>query len=358
MKSWKYAIAGVPIVIVGIAAFSFKWGCQTHVDITIEDTPPTHLMGWSEEASELPATRQMVAEMPEFVVIPEAPGVKKNNITSNVRFWEFSERAGIDCNKWLSRQEVGDCVSWGMAKSANWLQVIQIQLGQRAEFREIYPPYIYGTSRVQIGGGRLSGDGSVGAWAAKAVQQYGVIALDAEGVPRYSGQIAREWGRRGPPAKFLELGKETLIKTASPMRSAQDCCDAICNGYPVTIASNAGFGRITERDGRMVGQWTTSWAHQMHLCGYDGTASSGKRYFYCLNSWGHNAHPRPLQGEPPGGFWITWEDLDRITRQGDSFAYSSFEGFPSQNLPDFVIFQTGPNKPKKGGNDASRDMAM
>lgn len=347
MKSWKIAAGSASVLLVSIAAFTFRWGCNTHVDIRIEDQPPTHLMGWSQDAAQSPVTRQMVAEMPPFEILPEVPGVKRDNTRSNVRFWEYAERQGIDYNKWLAKQEVGDCVSWGMAKAGNWLQVIQITLGQRAKFQELYPPYIYGVSRVQIGGGRLSGDGSVGAWAAKAVQQYGVLSIEADGVPQYSGRIAREWGRRGPPEEFLRIGKETLIKTASPMRSAEDCCNAICNGYPVTIASNAGFGSITERDGRMVGRWTTSWAHQMHLCGYDGTAASGEKYFYVLNSWGHNAHPRPLQGEPPGGFWITWDDLDRICRQGDSFAYSAFDGFPSQDIPDFVIFQKGSNPNKK-----------
>lgn len=357
MKGWKLAIGGVSVAVVTIAAITFRWGCETHVELTIQDAP-TELMGWDEDASKLPETRAIVELMPEFQIIPELPGVVKDNTRSRVLFWEFAEEAGIDCDSWLSRQEVGDCVAWGMAKSANWLQTVQIQLGQRAEFREIYPPYIYGISRVQIGGGRLRGDGSVGAWAAKGVQTYGVLALDADQVPKYSGQIAREWGRRGPPERYITIAKETLIKTVAPMRSAEDCCNAICNGYPVTIASNAGFGAIRVQDGRQVGRWTTSWAHQMHLCGYDGTSPSGRRYFYCLNSWGHNAHPRPLNGEPLGGFWITWEDVDKICRQGDSFAYSGFEGFPSQDL-DFTIFDARRRpKPKEVRNATAKLLAL
>jgi glutaredoxin len=76
----------------------------------------------------------------------------------------------------------------------------------------------------------------------------------------------------------------------------------------------------------------------MCVLGYDGTANSGKKYFYVLNSWGPDAHPKPLQGEPPGGFWVTWEDLDRIVKQGDSWAFSSFDGFRKTDI-DWSVFK-------------------
>src|SRR5690606_3642825 len=114
------------------------------------------------------------------------------------------------------RQEIGDCVSLGAKNAINYLQAVQIARDwQHAEFKPVYPPYIYGTSRVQVGGGRLgNGDGSIGAWAAKAVQEYGVLAADAEGVPPYSRSVAESWGYHGPPEKFISVAKKTLAKTA------------------------------------------------------------------------------------------------------------------------------------------------
>lgn len=337
MKRWT--IGGLSILVIGFVAFSFRGGCQ--VELHVEDNPPVEqMMGWDEDAAQSEATQQLVAQMPDF----EIEGVWRDNSRANVRFWEYAEQIGVDYTQWLDYQEWGDCVSWGAAGVVNWVQCVQIALGQQAEFREIYPPYIYATSRVYVGRNQLRGrQGSVGAWAAKAVQEYGVLACDETGVPAYSGSIARQWGDAGPPEKFVPIAKRTPIKTVSPMRSAQDCCDAITNGYGVTIASNFGTNTIRERDGRMVALWDSKWPHQMHLCGYDGSAPSGERYFYCLNSHGRyrhrSRHPAPLQGEPAGGFWLTWADVDRICRQGDSFAFSSFVGFPAQDL-DFTIFET------------------
>lgn len=347
MKSWKLGIGGLSLVIISFAALTFRWGCQTNVDITIEQQPPAHLMGWNEDLAKSEETQLLIAQMPPFQI----DGVKRDNSQANVRLWEYAEEIGVDPATFLFRQEIGDCVSFGWSNGTNFLQCVQIALGQQAEFRPSFQPYIYGTSRVQIGEGRLgNSDGSVGAWAAKAVQQYGILAADDEGVPKYAGSIAKQWGRTGPPKQFISIAQETLIKTVSPVQSAADVRDSICNGYPVPICSNAGFGSINKSHDRQVGRWTTSWGHCMCLTAYDGSedgrkAGGGEPVYYCQNSWGPNAHPKPLQGEPAGGFWIRESDVEKIVQQGDSYAISSFVGFPSQDL-DFRIFSKQASKRK------------
>ena len=69
--------------------------------------------------------------------------------------------------------------------------------------------------------------------------------------------------------------------------------------------------------------------HQMCVDAYDGSSPSGARYFHVQNSWGPNAHPKPIDGSPPGGFWVTEAEIEYITAQGDSWAFSDFEGFPA-----------------------------
>jgi C1A family cysteine protease len=81
--------------------------------------------------------------------------------------------------------------------------------------------------------------------------------------------------------------------------------------------------------------------HQMCVVGYDGSRGPAGR-FYILNSWGAAAHPAPLADEPPGGFWVEAADMDYITRQGDSWAYSDFDGFPAQQLTIDVFASTVP----------------
>jgi hypothetical protein len=340
----KIAFGGFTIIFLGFLSLAARWGC--HAEIEIKDPPPLAVtpeenrFGWNEALAQSEEIRNAVARMPEF----EIEGVVRDNRTANVRLWDYSKQ--IEAKVPNYRQEIGDCVSFGWACGVNYLQCVQIALSQQSEFHEAFQPYIYGTSRIQIGKGRLgSGDGSIGAWAAKAVQTYGVLAADADEVPSYAGSVARQWGSRGPPEQFLTLGKKTLVKTVSPVKSSDDVRDAICNGYPVPICSNAGFGSISKSHDRQVGRWTTSWAHCMCLIAYDGSddgrkAGNGEPVYFCQNSWGPTAHPQPLQGEPPGGFWVRESDVDKIARQGDSYAISSFDGFPAQDI-DFHFFRDG-----------------
>ncbi len=323
--SWSTIRKLLAAVLIGSGiTISVTVSVTVNVSGSNEPPVPPDQLGWSPEL--VAEARELVADMPEFRIVGDVAGEANRDKTSLL--WHYTLVANNGEHLPNYPQQVGDCVSFGMRNAGEYLQCRQIyHEGLTHRFRPIYPPYIYGTSRVQIGGGRLRGDGSVGAWAAKAVEQHGVLFADEAGVPAYSGSVARDWGKSGPPEQWLKVAREFLVKTVSRVTSAQDVCDALCNGYPVTIASNFGTRTIKERDGRMVATWDSSWAHQMCVVGYDGSGST--KYFYVLNSWGAAAHPRPLNGEPPGGFWITWNDCERIAKQGDSFAVSDFEGFPA-----------------------------
>src|SRR4051794_20481822 len=71
---------------------------------------------------------------------------------------------------------VGCCVGEGFSSAVEYLQCVEIALGGKAEeYSPISCEGIYALSRVEVGGGRIDGDGSTGAWAAKAVHDYGVL---------------------------------------------------------------------------------------------------------------------------------------------------------------------------------------
>lgn len=277
----------------------------------------------------------IAAQMPTFFV-SNAQG--QDNTKANVRLWDWVKLANNGEHLPNYAQETGDCVSFGAKNAAEYFTYAAVGKGTlNGDVKLIFPPHIYGGSRVTVGKKQLGRSaGSVGAWAAQWVADYGVLARDVSGVPEYSGKLADKWGWEGVPKQFVDASREFTFSTVAPVRDAADARDAICNGYPVTIASDFGTKTIRVKDGRRVAVRNARWPHQMCLVGYDGSAS--EPYFYVLNSWGETAHPAPLQGEPPGGFWITQSDCEYIVRQGDSFAYSGFEGFPSNDFrPDFRV---------------------
>lgn len=330
---WKAAIAAA----IGISVAGLTISVTTSVDVDVRITPKEFRQGWAGPAA-VRAARPIVEAMPTFRIV----GAAQENQRANVRLWDFVKAMNGGKHLPNTPQQIGDCVSWGAKHAVDYLQCVQIARGPPAsDFHPSFAPYFYGVSRVLIGERRITGDGSVGAWAAEGARRYGVLPADHAGVPSYDGRVARKWGRNGPPDEFVQYAQQFPVRTVAPVRSADDVRDAICNGYPVTIASDWG-GRMqpTVVDGRLVNERQGHWNHQMCLIGYDGETGR-EPYYYVLNSWGAEAHGTPPDGAPPGGFWIRERDVEYIVAQGDSFAFSAFAGFPSQEL-DFRII--GGNK--------------
>ncbi len=328
--NWKIAIAaalGVAITSAGIA-INLEFNAEINV------TPPDAREGWAgPEAVKM--AKPVVMGMPDFKI----KGAAGDNERKNVRLWTFAKAVNDGEHLKNIPQQVGDCVSWGVRNAVDYLACVQIARGPPASFKPSYAPYFYGISRVQVGGGRLRGDGSVGAWAAEGVRLYGVLDASFNGVPKYSGRVAREWGRKGPPDKFIKEARQFPVKTVAPVRTADQVRDSVCNGYPVTIASDWG-GRhdqnLSRKHNRIVFRRSGRWMHQMCVIAYDGQTAS-EPLFYIINSWGPNAHPQPIDDSPPGGFWVRKQDIEYIVDQRDSFAFSQFVGFPPQELDWRII---------------------
>lgn len=276
----------------------------------------TPVFGWippSERDVETQRSHEsIVSSWPEFQLIGTAE-------RKRLVFWDH-EKALL--GKWLPNQaqQIGDCVSWGAKHVVDRLAIFEIaQLGQWEKFRPSFAPYFYGISRVQIGGGRIRGDGSLGSWAAEGVMKYGVLAADEPGVPEYSGSVARKWGSSGPPDEFVSIARKNLVKEAVRLKNADQAADAICGGFPITIAGSRGYSmRLKDRAGKSWFVGRDTWNHQMWLAGFD---TDPEPCFYRGNNWGPDAHGPQLDG-PPGGGWITMEELDKEMRSSDSEVYS------------------------------------
>ena len=62
----------------------------------------------------------------------------------------------------------------------------------------------------------------------------------------------------------------------------------------------------------------------------------GRPLICVLNSWGDRWAAGPLYNrQPPGSFWITPRTAQGMISRGAAFAFSSIDGFPRKELPDY-----------------------
>jgi hypothetical protein len=200
---------------------------------------------------------------------------------------------------------------------------------------------IYALSRVEVGKGRLGGgDGSIGSWAAEAVQKWGTLRrmkyLTVD-LSTYSGSRAKAWGmpRAGLPDELEPLAREHPVQAASLVTSYEQARDAIANGYPVAVCSNQGF--TESRDAEGFARASGSWAHCMAFLAVDDNAK--RPGLLCQNSWGPDWIRGPVRhNQPPGSFWVDAATANRmLSRDPDSFAVSGFVGFPVQSLDYLAV---------------------
>lgn len=231
-------------------------------------------------------------------------------------------------------QQVGDCVGFAAKNAIEYVQLFPMTKDPESVWTPVFPPYLWGCGRLFIGNNQLgTRDGSIGAWQAKAVMKYGTIRSNEEDVPPYSDKVARQWGNSpGPNKKWIEIGKKHIVKSTALVNSWQDMVQALCNGYPVTIASTVGFDMLPQKDG--FHHHSTKWPHAMCIIGVD---DDGVLPHACvLNEWG-DAHGeikdfKTGQVWPKGTLRVRKEDILEILGEGDSFAYSAFDGFFAQEV--------------------------
>ena len=296
---------------------------------------PFELMGWLGPEVAEPEFARLSSNFIPFQIYGSAEAPVRTSPGTPI--WEFAKRVNGGQHLPTWKQESGDCVSMGCAQAGQYMSVFEIAIrGQEEMFKYWYPPFIYGASRVQVGGGRLRGPGSTGAWGATAMMKYGVLFNDDSGVPTYSKRLADQWGANpGPPGTMFEHAKDNLVGSAARLSSVSEIREALINYKMVTIASGRGFQmQPVNYKGHHVFRPEKEWPHQMCFIGWMDEPFAAA---YRLNSWGPNAHGSPLNGEPAGGAWNLADDIEyEIKKYGcEVYALSLFEGFPAP--PNFSI---------------------
>jgi hypothetical protein len=238
---------------------------------------------------------------------------------------------------------VHNCVAHGFGLGVDVLTAVRILMFGRPELwiTKAATEIIYAGSRVEVGGGNLRGDGSMGTWAAEFIRDWGVLLRKAYlsgayDYTDYSGSLSRTLGKNGVPDDLEPLCREHPVKTCALVQSWEECRDAVANGYPVVMCSNTGFNTTRDREG-FLRRTRRPWFHAMLIHGID---DEGRRPGGLVqNSWGENWVDGPTRhDQPAGSFWADARTIDRAMKQGDSIAISGYVGYPRVEIPDYRIW--------------------
>ncbi len=304
------------------------------VNVNTAEKEPGHGFGqgWIADPDEVAA---VVAELPPTLrVFSDTPAgkIQTAEMPKFVYGWKAYEQLFARPPPVKNQGQVGSCVSFGTDTAIERTLAAEIvrRKGTAQEWSRFVEEATYGGSRVEIGGGRIRGDGSVGAWAAQFVTKFGVVprkAYPTLDLTNYSETLCRQWGSSGVPAIFEAEARKFPVKSFTQVKVWEEAKAAMAQGYFIAICSNQGFSN--KRDANGVAQASGSWGHCMACDGYHITEDK-REYGHIVNSWGTDWISGPTGFGNPGGdgFWAESAVIDRMLKQGDSWAFSGVTGFP------------------------------
>lgn len=265
---------------------------------------------------------------------------------TDVMPWTLEERV-LGSRLRAHYQARGTCVSQGYARGVQFTSLADMVIGKQGEEwnARVHPGSIYAASRVEIGGGRIRGDGSLGAWAIQAVRKMGVLYrlkygqwdLTADQDELHSV----DWGSpgRGVPDELEPAMREHPIEDGSMVTSGEQYKTVAYDWKFVPICSSRGYTTVRDKYGMCYPRG--KWQHCMLAAGIVSIKHpqhpSGLLAVPIYQSWG-NGNPSgndrvTLQtGEeitlPPGVFLSDLEVLDRdILPARDSFVLAGSRGW-------------------------------
>ena len=245
----------------------------------------------------------------------------------------FKSVLKFDPKSYTERQTTGDCVSHSTRNAVDLTRAVEIDVkGEREGWHE------RGATEAIYGARGHGGQGMSCARAATFVSQTGGVVLrkNYPGVAdfsKYNGNLGASWGAKGLPDKVIDVANDHQIKTVSLIRSVEEARDALANGYGLSVCS--GYGFSSKRDSKGIARKSGSWAHAMAWIAVDDTRERhNETLFLVQNSWGlWNSGPK-VHDQPDGSFWIRESDAAGMISGNGAYAFSSFNGFKPQKLPD------------------------
>lgn len=240
---------------------------------------------------------------------------------------------GAGCGRAVSHSALGDCVARGESEE------VQVQCWLPT----------YGVGR-QIAGMRGRGEGSFGAAQAKAVEQFGLVHLNFEGMPEPT--IRSGWMSYSASTEYMfshpnawrgfdknavrDHAQKHNVQHVTRIGSLDELDQCLAQFFGVTVACQFGTRRPQVRDGYLVAEWNASWAHQQNISGRVVHPSLGVLYLID-NQWGPNAHGRCPELSKIGVFgsyWIRSATMEKILRSrgAEVFGMSNTNGFDQRKI--------------------------
>lgn len=311
-----------------------------------EITPvQARVSGWDADLAKATGPA-IAASQPKFAVRDENGAIVSSK-GSYALLSDFEKVANNGKFLLLPPQQTGDCASFAVTQGITRRHAVQIVNGKtREKLLSVFPPELYGLGRHQVGKDRFRGrplrrggfelnPGCTVGEILQGAQGYGLYSweqAERDGFP-YSGDLANVWGDIGPPKKVLDAARKVRLRAFSAVQTWDDLVDAIANGYPCPFGAQMVFRKDTRaEDGKRWLQFDDSVpprnrGHAQVLIGVEDRPGK-KPGCYCLGSWGPDAHDKPLNGEPPGGGWVSKDLVERYILTGhDAYAISDSETF-------------------------------
>lgn len=299
-----------------------------------------YFTGWTPNRPESDKYRATLGPIPNVEGYSHLAREDKNE---DVFAWDIEEKVfGKRLATW-DQADIGSCVSMGYGRAAQDVLLVQVASGQ-SEWpgAEVAREPIYGGSRVEVGG-ETWGEGSVGAWAAKWLMQWGLLfylrydQLDL--TSGYSVPRCREYGKRGVPDTIEPTAKKFPVKEVKVVDTPAGAWNAIGSMYFVSICGS--ISRTTKRDKQGFCRKTgNEWNHCQELAGRC-TVKGGRRAFAYRNSWGgylgdENDRVQLESGReitlPPGCYLADYDEIAEDLRQGDSHCLADVAGMPARSI--------------------------
>ena len=269
------------------------------------------------------------------------PQIMAGDEAKDTALWPYLFKAFPSWSHGL--QGTGDCVSWSWGHLFDVLMGVQVAQGAAERIvAQVAQESVYGFGRVEIyGRPDYSGPGMYGGAALKAVTQFGTLhrlQYNGDDLRRYSGTRAIQWGRTGVPDRLESTAAdhqaiEGLVVTDCVLAGA-----LIQQGYPVTYCGSTVWGRERNADG--IATRFSSGAHAMTLTGVRYRNHQPFAFWNANTGHGHHCNgpvgPLPMPAVyAECGSWLPADRVEPVLRRGDCHAVSLYEGFPSQDLPDW-----------------------
>ena len=299
--------------------------------------------GWVDDAEGREAIKSRLAT----VYFGDTPSYRamQGDDDKDVLLTDYAKEA---LGRWIPNRnqlDVGSCVSFAVVDAVEHLLCVQMVEALRAgqppptSFKDLAQEVVYGGSRVEIGGGRVRGDGSIVAWAAEWSKSRGQVPRGVYGnydLTNYSTKICREFGNRGIPDDLENVARLSPVKGITFVRNADEAWKAIGQRYPIAIGSIVGFTGSDGNLGRDANGFLREsgrWGHAMSIVGR--ATVNGQKAFLFKNSWGDAVHRGGKGGKniPDSGcFFVRYATVDKMCREGDAIAFSDAVGFPARPL--------------------------